>query len=160
MSLKIDKWRAEGAEGTHYAHNTEKKITERKKKKKQNKRKSDRTVGLINLKRTLKSRCDNRSKERRRKKNTQRERLGEFRLILKRDIYYILLSFLFFFLSFPSVSVFRSFFRFWMCVCLARKPVVTEIRQCQDMVQSAILESLPLRQQSKINKLNWKKINK
>jgi hypothetical protein len=25
MSLKIDKWRAEGAEGTHYAHNTGKK---------------------------------------------------------------------------------------------------------------------------------------
>ena len=80
-------------------------------------------------------------------------RLGEFRLIFKKDIYYILLSFFVLFVfSFSSVFLSLEASSGSECVCLARKPVVTEIRQCQDMVQSAILESLPLRQQQRKNK--------
>jgi hypothetical protein len=57
-----------------------------------------------------------------------------------------------FFFSFSSVFLSLEASSGSECVCLARKPVVTEIRQCQDMVQSAILDSLPLRQQQRKNK--------
>jgi hypothetical protein len=57
-----------------------------------------------------------------------------------------------FFFSFSSVFLSLEASSGSECVCLARKPVVTEIRQCQDMVQPAILDSLPLRQQQRKNK--------
>lgn len=96
MSLKIDKWRAEGAGW------------------KERQRKSEITVGLINLKRTLKSRCDNREerKKGREKKETRRISSDSHKRYL---LHYSCIFFFYFVLCYAS---FRSFFK--SSVCLAR----------------------------------------